>query len=243
MLRLTALLLVLANLGYFAWSQELLRPLGWGPLEQREPERAAQQVAPEKLRVERSNEPAPSPNPEPTPPLAATPVAAESPAEPAPAAPATPRAEPAATACYQAPGFTPGQAQALRVVLATLPWANGRWTLDDAVLPPRWIVYMGRYTDAEALARKKAELRQLRIEFRDAPGMMPGLALGTYSTEAAAQQALAELVPKGIRTARVMQERAEQRSHTLRLNAITPAQRAEVEGLNTAMAGKKLTPC
>jgi len=244
MLRLTALLLVLANIGYFAWSQGHLRALGWGPLEQREPERARQQVAPEKLRVERSATPAPEqaaePAPTPQPEAAATaPVVAEAPAEPA--QPARPDAT--ATACYQATGFTPGQAQALRVVLATLPWASSRWTLDEAVLPPRWIVYMGRYADAEALARKKAELRQLRIEFRDAPGMMPGLALGTYSTEAAAQQALAELAPKGIRTARVMQERAEQRSHTLRLNAITSAQRAEIEGLNTAMAGKKLTPC
>lgn len=236
MLRLTALVLLLANLGYFAWSQDFLRPLGWGPLEQREPERARQQVAPEKLRVERQNEPAPRPSTEPVAPPA-TPVAVEAPPEAAPA----PRTE--ATACYQAPGLTPAQAQALRVVLATLPWANGRWTLDDAVLPPRWIVYMGRYPDAEALARKKAELRQLRIDFRDAPGMMPGLALGTYSTEASAQQALAELAPKGIRTARVMQERSEQRSHTLRLNGITPAQRAEVEGLQTALAGKKLAPC
>ena len=243
MLRLTALLLVLANLAYFAWSQGHLRVLGWGTLEEREPARLKQQVAPEKLRVERmeraaepprpaATEPAPAPAPAPVPPP-------EAPAssEPTPG----PRAE--ASACYQAAGFTPAQAQALRVVMTTLPWAGGRWTLDEAVLPPRWIVYMGRYADAEALARKKAELRQLRIEFRDATGMMPGLALGTYSTEAAAQQALADLAPKGIRTARVLQERGEQRTHTLRLNAITPAQRAEVEGLNTAMAGKKLAPC
>lgn len=236
MLRLTALLLLLANIGYFAWSQGHLRAMGWGPLEEREPQRLKQQVAPEKLRVERLAE-APRP--------ATQEPSAPAPAETAPAATqpvAAPRAE-TAPACYQANGFNPAQAQALRVVLATLPWANGRWTLDEAVLPPRWIVYMGRYADAEALARKKAELRQLRVDFRDAPQMMPGLALGTYSTEAAAQQALAELAPKGIRTARVMQERSEQRTHTLRLNGITAAQRAEVEGLNTAMAGRRLQPC
>lgn len=232
MLRLTALLLVLANLGYFAWSQGHLRALGWGPEEQREPERLERQLAPEKLRVER---------------VAEAPKAAESRTAPPPT-PAEVVTEPAAaeaTACFQAPGFTPAQAQALRVVLATLPSLNGRWTLDEAVLPTRWLVYMGRFADNEVLARKKAELRQLRIEFRDAgvPALMPGLALGTYSSEAAAQQALAELAPKGVRTARVVRERDEQRSHTLRLEAITPAQRAEVEGLQTALAGKKLAPC
>lgn len=238
MLRLTALLLVLANLGYFAWSQGHLRALGWGPAEQREPERLERQVAPDKLRVEpvvEAPKPAPAPVPTPTP----TPTPA-----PAVAEPAAPRPE-ETTACFQAPGFTPAQAQALRVVMAALPSVNGRWTLDEAVLPSRWLVYMGRFADNETLARKKAELRQLRIDFRDAgvPALMPGLALGTYSSEAAAQQALAELVPKGVRTARVMRERDEQRSHTLRLNAVTPAQRAEVEGLNTALAGKKLVPC
>ena len=238
MLRLTALLLVLANLGYFAWSQGHLRALGWGPDEQREPERLERQMSPEKLKVERVAEA----------PRTAEPPAAPAPAAPEPAAPAPSAAAPRpedTTACYQAPGFTPAQAQALRVVLATLPTLNGRWTLDEAVLPTRWLVYMGRFADNEVLARKKAELRQLRIEFRDAgvPALMPGLALGTYSSEAAAQQALAELAPKGVRTARVMREREEQRNYTLRLGAVTPAQRAEVEGLNTALAGRKLLPC
>ena len=41
MLRWAVILLVLANAGYFAWSQGHLRALGWGPVEQREPERLA----------------------------------------------------------------------------------------------------------------------------------------------------------------------------------------------------------
>ena len=124
MLRLTALLLLLANIGYFAWSQGHLRAMGWGPLEEREPQRLKQQVAPEKLRVERLAE-APRPATQEPP--------APAPAETAPAATqpvAAPRAE-TAPACYQANGFNPAQAQALRVVLATLPWANGRWTFGE----------------------------------------------------------------------------------------------------------------
>lgn len=246
MLRLTALLLLLANLGYFAWSQGHLSALGWAPADVREPQRLQQQVSPEKLQVL----PVPAEASATAPAAAVTALPAAPATSPEPAAPPLPAAEPSARstadgglACYQAGGFTPGQAQALRVVLATLPWAQNRWTLDEAVLPERWIVYMGRYADTEALNRKKAELRQLRVDFRDAPTLMPGLALGTYSTEAAAQQALTELVPRGVRTARVVKEREEQKSLSLRLNGITPAQRAEVEGLQTAMSGRRLAPC
>ena len=51
MLRLTVLLLLLANGGYFAWSQGLLLPWGYGPLQQSEPQRLRQQIRPEALRI------------------------------------------------------------------------------------------------------------------------------------------------------------------------------------------------
>ena len=81
--------------------------------------------------------------------------------------------------------------------------------------------------------------------FRDisAPGLAPGLALGTYSTEDAARQALQKTERDGVRTAKVAQERAESVSFTLRLPAITDGQRAAVDGLREAMAGKTLRSC
>ena len=51
MLRLLVLLLVLANAGYYAWGRGLLAPYGFGPLAQAEPQRMAQQIRPEALRV------------------------------------------------------------------------------------------------------------------------------------------------------------------------------------------------
>lgn len=51
MLRLILLLLMLLNLGYFAWGQGYLLPYGWGPAQQREPQRLAQQVHPEAIKV------------------------------------------------------------------------------------------------------------------------------------------------------------------------------------------------
>mgnify|MGYP006166759557 CR=1 FL=1 len=55
MLRLAVIVLLLANAGYFAWSQGHLRPWGWAPQEQAEPQRMNQQIRPETLQILRVN--------------------------------------------------------------------------------------------------------------------------------------------------------------------------------------------
>ena len=49
LLRWLALLLLLANGAFFAWSQGYLKPVGLGPASQSEPQRLAQQIHPEAL--------------------------------------------------------------------------------------------------------------------------------------------------------------------------------------------------
>jgi hypothetical protein len=56
MLRSAVLLLLLANAGYFAWSQGLLRAWGLAPLQVSEPQRQQQQVRAEALRLLRPDE-------------------------------------------------------------------------------------------------------------------------------------------------------------------------------------------
>lgn len=51
MLRIVVLVLVLLNSAYFAWSQGWLLGLGYGPNQQREPQRLNQQIRPESLRL------------------------------------------------------------------------------------------------------------------------------------------------------------------------------------------------
>lgn len=51
MLRWLVLALLLGNLGYYAWSQGMLRHLGMVPVEQAEPQRLAQQIAPQALNI------------------------------------------------------------------------------------------------------------------------------------------------------------------------------------------------
>lgn len=53
MMRLLVIVLIVANLGYFAWSQGALAPFGAQParLGEREPERLRQQVRPQALEI------------------------------------------------------------------------------------------------------------------------------------------------------------------------------------------------
>lgn len=252
MLRWVIALLVLANAGFFLWTQGHLAPLGLAPAVEREPERLQSQIRPEVQRL--LNAPRDAAAPEPTTPKA-PPAGNPSPASPpeppavapeplAPTAPAVAAAE-QARACWQAGAFTEIQADRLRAALPALGLPASGWQLVESRSSGRWLVYMGRYDNAEQLERKRAELRALNVDFRtvSAPGLAPGLALGTFSTEAAAQQGLQKAVRDGVRTARVAQERAESISFTLRLPSATPDQRDAVATLDDALAGKTLQAC
>jgi hypothetical protein len=250
MLRIAVWLLLIANAAYFAWTQGYLAPVGLAPVEQTEPERLQAQIKPETLRLLNGPKDAPpapapaTPSPTDTSPTAATetaPAATSSATASSPATAAPPPPEP--TACWLAGGFTPPQADALRTALSASGLPRSSWQLNEARTGGRWVVYMGRYND-EQLDKKRAELRLLDVPFRTLPPPLgPGLALGTYSTEEAAQQGLKDVGKQGVRTARVVQERAESVAWTLRLPAITDVQRDTVAGLGAAMAGKRLQSC
>lgn len=253
-------LLVLGNAGYFAWSQGYLEPMGLAPADQREPQRLAQQVRPDVLRLLNGPRaetalaaPTPTPAPSPAAPVPAT--AAPKPPAAIVAEPVVPTPLPSVTAavaagngprtCWQATGFTDEQAELLRAELALLGVPASGFAFTEVRSGGRWIVYMGRYDNQQQVERKKEELRALGVSFREitAPGLAPGLALGTYSTEAAAQQALQKAERDGIRTGKVAQERAESVSLTVRLPSITDTQQTAIDGLGEAMAGKRLQRC
>lgn len=218
MLRLITLLLVLANAGYYAWTQGWLAPVGLAPAQQRETTRVAAQVRPQALRI-------------------LTPDEARR-AEAAAASAARP------PECLVAGLFNEAQARALRAAVESrLP--PGSWTFEDDTEPARWIVYMGKYPNAEAVARKKAELRQINVGFEALvnPELEPGLSLGHHATQAAANAELATLTRRGVRTARVVQERAETRGQLLRLPSVDDALRAQLEDIRPQLQGRSLRAC
>lgn len=218
MLRLIVLLLLLLNGGYYAWSHGLLQALGLTPLQQNEPQRMTQQLNPEALRLLTEQE------------LQAAEVSQQVAAKP--------------PVCLQAGLFNEAQSVALRRTLGSLLPA-GAWLLDDAMEPGRWIVYMGKYANAAELEKKRLQLASLELKFVPLtnPALGLGLSLGGFETQAAAQAALEAFSRRGVRTARVVQEREEIRGTLLRLPAADDALRARLDELKPALAGKVLRPC
>jgi len=236
MLRIAFLLLVLANAGYYLWNHGQLQALGLAPPSQTEPERLGQQVRPEALSLlSVDNAPAPA-----TPAAPAAPASGEEPA--APARPEKAAGQP--TSCLVATGIEDRHAEALRRGLIAQV-ASDQWDLSSTHQPGRWMVYMGKFPDAEFLERKRAELRARKIDFDRAGGALePGLSLGRFSSEEAATRELTNVARQGVRTARVVQERPDITLYTLRLPQATPALRSQVESMGgKAFEGKPFRPC
>ena len=246
MLRLTVIVLLLANAGYYAWSQGHLAEWGLAPAPQGEPQRLQQQIRPEAVRLagEPVRPPArPAPVAAPVPEPSAAQASAEAPPASVPVAVAATEPARPAGECLQAGVFDEEQANALRRAAAALP--QGSWSLQRTAIPGRWMVYMGKFADGDALAKKRAELRELGISF-DRPSsasLEPGLSLGRFSTEEAAQRGLGNLAAKGVRSAKVVQERPDTPGYQLRLPSVDDALRPQLEVLRPAMAGKTLKPC
>ncbi|MDI1272025.1 SPOR domain-containing protein [Polaromonas sp.] len=229
MLRLLVLLLALANVAYFAWSRGALAPLGMTPSVQTEPQRMATQIRPEAIRLLTADETRQLEN-------------SGSAARPGNGASAA--AEAAAPECLQAGLFNEQQTTALRASLEkALP--PGSWQFESSAEPARWIVYMGKYPSEDALAKKRNELRQLGVAFRPVSNdaLAPGLALASFAQQADADKELARIANKGVRTARVVQERAEARGQILKLAAVDAALRTQLDTLKPQLEGKALRPC
>ena len=187
----------------------------------------------------------------PSPAASAASAAAQAPAASAPSSSSS-SSSPAASAtaaappdeCLQAGVFTNAQANALRARLqASLP--DGSWALNPAVEPPRWIIYMGRYADESMVAKKRNELRArgVRFEAVQNPSLNPGLSLGHFTSKPDADRELAKDAERGVRTARVIQERGEVRGQRLVLPAASAAVKAQMVAVKPQLAGKTLTVC
>ncbi|NCN96223.1 MAG: SPOR domain-containing protein [Rhodoferax sp.] len=221
MLRLWVLLLLLLNGVYFAWGQGWLMVYGFGPTTQREPQRLARQIQPEAVRTISERE------------AAQTLHAEQS------AAPAKPKL------CLLTPVLDEKQAQAVRAVL--LPsWPTTSWTLEAATQTERWLVYMGKYTNPAELEKKRSQLDDIKIAYETLPNispLAPGLSLGVFETQAKATTALATLVQRGVRTAKVLQERPALQGLRLRLPALDDSLLAQLPPVRAALGEQALAPC
>jgi hypothetical protein len=219
MLRLLVLVLLLANSVYFAWARGTLQPYGYAPVQQSEPQRLEQQVKPELLVILSTDEAR----------HVETSVVAQGFKPPE---------------CLQVGLYDDKQSAAIRQALESgLP--SGSWSLESAVEPARWMIYMGKFPNADAIEKKKSELRTLKISFEAPlnPVNEPGLSLGNFETQAAADQQLQTLVQRGVRTARVLQDRPEVRGQLVKFAAVDDALRPRLDELKSVLANKPLRAC
>ena len=226
-----ALLLLVANLAFFVWSQGWLDAwsgvTGLRSQPEREPERAARQFQPHLLRV--------------------VPAAAAASAVPAAAAQAAPAS--AAAACLEAGPFTAADASAAEAQLQPA-LAPGRWTRRTVEQPGVWIVYLGRFIATDALQKKTDELRRLQLPFDEVaspPDLAPGLSLGRFDSRQAADQALETLTQRGVRAARVVVLTEPATRFALRVERADAAVAAQLSALPGSVAGQPLAkafkPC
>jgi hypothetical protein len=229
MLRLLVVLLLLANGAYFAWSRGHLAVLGLAPTPQTEPARLRMQIKPELVRVLRPADARPQE-------LAALGPATATTTTPSPVAAKPPE-------CLQSALLTDKLAQSVRSAAQALP--AGTWLIEPVEEPARWIVYMGKYTAADVMAKKRAELRQLdvNVEPLQNPTLEPGISLGGFPTRVEATKELADLNKRGVRTAKVVQEKPAVQGQVLRLPAVDEALRGQLDGVRQALGNATLRSC
>jgi hypothetical protein len=231
MLRSIVALLVLANLGFWAWSQGWLAgPFGLGPAVQTEPHRTAQQVRPEAVRV----------LPPPAADAALTQAAA---ALERAAAEQAAAAQRASLVCLEAGPYAPTALDAVEQALAAVLPARG-WVRTSREVGASYVVFIGPMASAESVKKKGDELRGLKLTFDELrlPGAREaGLALGRYETRAAANAALDGFDNRGVRTARVVVAREAGTEWRLRIDNAAPALAGQLRALKLPEGG--FAPC
>lgn len=229
MLRAIILLLLLANLLFFGWTHGWLAGLtGLRPHADREPERLTRQVNPERIVV--------------------LPAGAAPAASAAPRGPDTSASEPQRGACLEAGPFATGASVSAVAALQALqpPLPPGSWVDVTVERPGSWMVYMGRYPNREAMAKKEEELRRTRVAFQEVTEPADytlGFSLGRFDERSAADKALEQFNLRGVRSARVVELTAPATLHVLRADNADAALAERLSALRSPALGRGFVAC
>ena len=267
MLRPLVVMLLAANIGFWAWSQGALDGLTGVPHDSdREPQRLAAQIAPERLEILRTELPASAASAASaahgaasaaSATAAAATAAASSavstvaaasapPAEASAAALTPPTAAPVPTVCLEAGPFNAAEWRTAQVALRRV-LDDSSWTLTSREKAGTWMVYVGPYKSREIMARRADQLRQLEIAFEEARDLpdeyIPGFVFGRYGVEADARALQTRLTSQKIRYVRVVPLVRPAVSHTVRIPKADPAMRARLAALKPRLSGNAFEPC
>jgi len=249
-MRALLLALLLVNLVFFAWSQGWMAGAGLGPVTQREPQRLALQIHPEQVRVtplsSAAATPASSPAPAPSGPASAPSAPAARPSAPASQAKAAATAEP--TVCRQIGPYGAMEAAALAQAQAALTQAGLKFTAHNTPVPAQWMVLLGPFPSQSALRAALDQISQqgkvkVFAPVTDRPRYEPGISLGVFGAEAAAQEQLQIVKKQGVQGAKVVQRNAGLNRTVLRLPALTPQQVKALGNVSGELGGQIVKTC
>lgn len=246
MLRALVVILMLANLAFYGWTQGwLTEVLGLSPDGDREPQRLGAQIEPAALRVLGSASVA-APRPASAPQIPApeaseppTPASAPEDSTPAPAAPPPP-------VCLEAGPFTPAEwrvaENALRNTLG-----EGPWQLTTREKPGSWIVYVGPYKSSTIMDKRSEQLRRMEIAFEEARDLpdeyLPGFLFGRYAVEADARALQTRLTGQKVKYVRVVPIVKPTALHTVRIQKADVDIQERVAALKPKLSGHLFETC
>jgi len=223
-MRIAFFLLLLANLGFFAWAYL------WSGRSSEESQLVQQQLNPDEIKL-----------------LSAEQIAKLA-AERAKQAVERPRAPPKPTvlACVELGAFNPSDVP--KVQQALEPLALGTRLTQRRVneIASYW-VFMPPLRNRAAANQKAAELKRLGVEeffiVQEDPKLRFAISLGVFKTEEAAQSRLAELKTKGVRTARVGPKETSAQKVYFAIREVPDALYARLSDLRQGFAGTELREC
>jgi hypothetical protein len=218
--RIVFFLLLLANLGFFAWAY-----FGSGRASD-EPQLMEQQLNPQEIRL----------------------LSSEQIAERAKQTAERPRppSKTSVVACLELGAFSP--ADAPRVQKALEPLALGpRLSQRRAEEVASYWVFMPPLRNRQAANLKAAELKKLGVDdffiVQEDPRLRFAISLGVFKTEEAAQARLAELKSRGVRTARVGPKETSVQRVYFAVREVPDALVTKLNDLRQGFSGTELRDC
>jgi hypothetical protein len=237
MLRALVVILMLANLAFYGWTQGwLTEVLGLSPDGDREPQRLGTQIDPTALRV--------------MPPSAAgRPVAAPSaPAAqiPAPEASEPPASTTAQPVCLEAGPFTQAEWRTVENALRNT-LGEGPWQLTTREKPGSWMVYVGPYKSRAVMDNRADQLRKMEIAFEEARDLpeeyLPGFVFGRHGAEADARALQARLMGQKVKYVRVVPLVKPTALHSVRIQKADADIQERVAALKPRLSGHPFETC
>ena len=234
-MRAIFLLLLLANVAFFAWTRYFAQPNASA-----DPAPLARQIEPQRLRVLRPGElPTASSKGTPAAPAAPAPIAAA-----APLPVQTPGADPAA--CLEWGSFTLGDAPKAEKALDPLALGSrlGQRRTEELA---RWWVFIPSQPNRQSAVKKAAELKGLGVDeyfvVSDEGPYRWAISLGVFRNEDAAQARLVALRALGVRSAQVGPRETLVPKVWLQVRGADAALAARLQDVARQIEGSEVRPC